>query len=56
MTEVSGGVGVNGEPDDFAARYDKMVLGGGAAWVVKTLLAVVALLVIVAFGRIAIGL
>lgn len=31
------GVGVNGEPDDYAARYDRLVAGGGeVGWVVKT--------------------
>lgn len=35
----SHGVGVNGEPDDFAARYDRMLVNRGAGWVVKVLVA-----------------
>jgi hypothetical protein len=43
MTETQG-VGVNGEPDDYAARYDRMLVGrGSSAWAVKVLVALVAL-------------
>ncbi len=56
MSDKQTGVGVNGEPDDFAARYDRMVLGGGQGWVVKTIVAIVVLLVLIAAGRTAIGL
>ena len=37
MSDVPG-VGVNGEPDDFAARYDRMLLSGGAGWVVRVIM------------------
>jgi len=43
MTETQG-VGVNGEPDDFAARYDRMLLGGGTMWVIKVLVGLVLVL------------
>ena len=43
MTE-NHGVGVNGEPDDFAARYDQMLVSRGTGWIVKVV-AAVALLV-----------
>ncbi len=56
MSDKQPGVGVNGEPDDFAARYDRMVLGGGKGWVVKTIVGIIVLLALVAAGRIAIGL
>ncbi len=47
MSDVERGVGVNGEPDDFEARYDRMVVGGGFVWVVRTVLAIVVTLVLV---------
>ncbi len=56
MSDKRTGVGVNGEPDDFAARYDRMVLGGGSGWVVKTIIGIVVLLALIAAGRTAIGL
>ncbi len=34
------GVGVNGEPDDFAARYDHMLVERGTGWMLKVVLAV----------------
>lgn len=43
MSELHG-VGVNGEPDDFAARYDRMLTIGGIGWVVKTAIGILALL------------
>ena len=46
----SHGVGVNGEPDDFAARYDHMLVSGGAGWVLKV--AVAAALLIAVAGAI----
>ncbi len=47
-----GGVGLNGEPDDFAARYDRMVAGRGAwGWAIKTAVLLVGLLVVVAVVR-----
>jgi len=43
------GVGLNGEPDDFSARYDRMVVGTGTTgWVVKTLATLLLLLAAVA--------
>ena len=56
MSDKRTGVGVNGEPDDFAARYDRMVVGGGGGWVLKTILALVVLLVLIGVGRTVIGL
>ena len=56
MSDKQTGVGVNGEPDDFAARYDRMVSGGGKGWVVKTLVGIIVLLVLIAVGRTVIGL
>ncbi len=56
MSDNETGVGVNGEPDDFAARYDRMVAGGGRGWVVKTILGVIVLLALLAAGRTLIGL
>ncbi len=45
MSEPRPGVGLNGEPDDFSARYDRMVEGTGTSgWVVKTLATLVLLL------------
>jgi hypothetical protein len=38
------GVGINGEPDDFGARYDRMVAGGGTSWVLKVLVGIVVVL------------
>ncbi|NKB89761.1 MAG: hypothetical protein GKS06_16215 [Acidobacteria bacterium] len=39
------GVGVNGEPDDFAARYDRFAIGGGETmWVVKVAIVLAAIL------------
>lgn len=40
----SQGVGVNGEPDDFAARYDRMLVSHGVGWVLKVAVAVALLL------------
>lgn len=49
MSKTSTGVGLNGEPDDFSARYDRFVKGDGAtAWVLKTLGALLALLALLA--------
>lgn len=45
MSETHG-VGVNGEPDDFAARYDRMLVNAGAGWVVKTVIGIVVLLAV----------
>jgi hypothetical protein len=42
------GVGVNGEPDDFAARYDRMLLSGGAGWVVRVVIAIAVVLAVAA--------
>jgi hypothetical protein len=39
------GVGVNGEPDDFGARYDRMVEGGGTSWVIKVLVGIAVVLI-----------
>jgi len=47
MSETAGPVGVNGEADDFAARYDRLVQGAMLGWVVKTTLGGVVCLVIV---------
>ena len=44
MTD-SNGVGVNGEPDDFAARYDHMLVNRGTGWIVKVVVAAALLLV-----------
>lgn len=45
MSESKQGVGVNGEPDDFGSRYDRMVDGRGTfTWVVRTIVAVVVFL------------
>ena len=38
------GVGVNGEPDDFAARYDRFALGGGPGWVIKVVIGIAVIL------------
>ena len=48
MKETKPGVGMNGETDDFAARYDRMIVGSGTGWAVKTALALGACLAIVA--------
>ena len=56
MNDEQTGVGVNGEPDDFAARYDRMVSGGGLGWAVKTVVGIVILLAIIAVGSIVLGL
>lgn len=55
MTDEQTGVGVNGEPDDFAARYDRMVIGGGLGWAVKTIVGIVVLLALIAAGRTVLG-
>ncbi len=49
------GVGVNGEPDDFAARYDRYVVGGGTGWVIATIAVLLALLVVAAATRAGLG-
>ena len=46
----SHGVGVNGEPDDFAARYDNMLVNRGTGWIVKVIVA--AALMLAAAGAI----
>ncbi len=46
----SHGVGVNGEPDDFAARYDHMLVNRGAGWIVKVVVA--AALILAAAGAV----
>lgn len=56
MTEVNRGVGLNGEPDDFGARYDRMVTGGGTGWVIKIVLALGVLLALVGVVVRALGL
>lgn len=49
MSEPRHGVGLNGEPDDFSARYDRMVIGGGAAgWLLGSLAALLVLLALAA--------
>ncbi len=48
MSKVKHRVGINAEPDDFAARYDRMAAGGGASWVLKTVFAVVGSLAVIA--------
>lgn len=48
MTEDRSGVGVNGEPDDFAARYDRMAEGAMSGWIAKVSLGAVLLLGLVA--------
>ena len=40
------GVGVNGEPDDFAARYDNMLVNRGAGWIVKVVVGAVLTVVV----------
>lgn len=45
MSESKQGVGVNGEPDDFGSRYDRMVDGRGTfTWAVRTIVALIVLL------------
>ena len=44
------GVGVNGEPDDFAARDDQMLVSRGTGWIVKVVIA--AALVMAAVGAV----
>jgi len=41
------GVGVNGEPDDFAARYDHMLVSRGTGWIVKVVIAAAVMLAVV---------
>lgn len=49
MTETGHGVGLNAEPDDFSARYDRFVTGAGArGWVILTLGTLVGLLALIA--------
>lgn len=49
MKGTGRGVGVNGETDDFSARYDRLVSGGGSiGWVFKTLAVLLVLLAVVA--------
>lgn len=50
MSDVHHGVGLNGETDDFSARYDRMVVGNGRVWALKTLLTMIGLLVVVALA------
>jgi len=42
------GVGVNGEPDDFAARYDDMLVRRGTGWVVKVVVAAALMMAVAA--------
>ena len=44
------GVGINGEPDDFAARYDHMIVNRGTGWIAKVVVA--AVLMVAAAGAI----
>ncbi len=56
MSDVSHGVGVNGETDDFAARYDKLVEGALAGWVLKiTVAGVVGLAIVGLVARAILG-
>lgn len=56
MSDGPDGVGVNGETDDFAARYDKLVVGAAAGWVVKTVVVgVIALAVVGLVARAILG-
>lgn len=48
MSDEPRGVGVNGETDDFAARYDRMVDGRVAPMAIKVTLVLLALLLAVA--------
>lgn len=49
MSKTATGVGLNGEPDDFSARYDRFVRGDGTrGWVLKTVGALLVLLALLA--------
>ncbi|MFW6198219.1 MAG: hypothetical protein ACOC5E_00200 [Acidobacteriota bacterium] len=50
MSDEPRGVGVNGETDDFAARYDRMVDGRTGPLAIKTTIALLILLALVALG------
>lgn len=56
MGQVERGVGLNGETDDFSARYDRMVRGSGTTgWVIKTVGTLFVLLALVAIASAALS-
>lgn len=50
MSHEPRGVGVNAETDDYAARYDRMVDGRSRPFAVKTVIALLLLLALIALG------